>query len=54
MSINPVRVLHEAVTLSGVADMGAILPLLSGLNPVDRSRVQEAAAALLALNTHPV
>lgn len=52
--VNPVRVLHEAVTLSGVADMGAILPLLSGLNPVDRSRVQSAAAALLALNTHPV
>ena len=51
--INPVRVLHEAVTLSGVADMGTILPLLSGLNPVDRSRVQAAAAALLALNTHP-
>lgn len=51
--INPVRVLHEAVTLSGIADMGAILPLLSGLNPVDRSRVQAAAAALLALNTHP-
>lgn len=52
--INPVRVLHEAVTLSGIADMGAILPLLSGLNPVDRSRVQSAAAALLALDTHPV
>ncbi len=52
--INPVRVLHEAVTLSGVADMGTILPLLSGLNPVDRSRVQEAAADLLAINTHPV
>jgi dihydrodipicolinate synthase/N-acetylneuraminate lyase len=51
--INPVRVLHEAVTLSGVADMGTILPLLSGLNPMDRSRVQAAAAALLALNTHP-
>ncbi len=51
--INPVRVLHEAVTLSGLADMGAILPLLSGLNPVDRSRVQAAAASLLALNTHP-
>lgn len=51
--INPVRVLHEAVTLSGVADMGAILPLLSGLNPVDRSRVQAAATGLLALNTHP-
>lgn len=51
--INPVRVLHEAVTLSGIADMGAVQPLLSGLNPVDRSRVQEAAAALLALNTHP-
>jgi len=52
--INPVRVLHEAVTLSGIADMGTILPLLSGLNPVDRSRVQAAAAALLAMNTHPV
>ena len=51
--INPVRVLHEAVTLAGVADMGPILPLLSGLGPVDRSRVQEAAASLLALNSHP-
>ena len=51
--INPVRVLHEAVTLSGIADMGEILPLLSSLNPVDRSRVQAAAASLLTLNTHP-
>jgi len=50
--INPVRVLHEAVTVSGLADMGAVLPLLSGLNPMERSRVQVAATALLDLNTH--
>lgn len=49
-SIQPVRVLHEAVTLSGIAEMGSLSPLLSGLNPMDRSRVQEAASALLLRN----
>jgi dihydrodipicolinate synthase/N-acetylneuraminate lyase len=49
-AINPVRVLHEAVTLSGIAGMGAILPLLSGLEPAERARVQDAATALLGLN----
>lgn len=48
--INPVRVLHEGVTLSGVADMGAILPLLSGLEGAERVRVEAAAAQLLARN----
>lgn len=51
--INPVRVLHEAVTLSGIADMGTISPLLSGLSPVERSKVQDAVTDLLAQNTHP-
>ena len=53
-AIHPVRVLHEAVTLSGVADTGEILPLLSGLHPGERTRVQEAAAALLARNAGAV
>jgi dihydrodipicolinate synthase/N-acetylneuraminate lyase len=53
-AINPVRVLHEAVTLSGVADTGEILPFLSGLQPSERTRVQEAAVALLALNAEAV
>jgi dihydrodipicolinate synthase/N-acetylneuraminate lyase len=46
--INPVRVLHEAVTLSGIADMGEITPLLSGLNEDQRARVAKAAAELKA------
>ena len=46
--ISPLRVLHDAVTLSGVADMGPILPLLSGLEPHDRQRVEPVAKALLA------
>ena len=45
--INPVRVLHEAVTASGVADMGPILPLLSGLSDSERAAVTAAARELL-------
>lgn len=46
--INPVRVLHAAVTLSGLADMGEITPLLSGLTAEQSARVQTAATELLA------
>jgi len=46
--INPVRVLHEAVTLSGIADTGAILPLLSGLDESQRAAVKKAAQDLLS------
>ena len=45
--INPVRVLHEAVTLSGIGDMGVITPLLSGLDDAQCARVEQAARALL-------
>lgn len=41
--INPVRVLHEAVTLSGIADMGALTPLLSGLTDDQRALVEKSA-----------
>ncbi len=46
-AINPVRVLHEAVTLAGIADMGAITPLLSGLDAPQAASVEKAARELL-------
>ncbi len=47
-AINPVRVLHEAVTLAGIGDMGAITPLLSGLDESQRAQVEAAARDLLS------
>jgi dihydrodipicolinate synthase/N-acetylneuraminate lyase len=47
-AINPIRVLHEAVRLAGIADTGPMLPLLSNLDPVDHPRVAAAARTLLA------
>lgn len=48
--INVFSVLHDAVTLAGIADMGPILPLLSNLEQADRARVAAAARALLSHN----
>ncbi len=48
--INPIRVLHEAVRLAGISDMGPILPLLSGLDAEQAETVGKAAKALVALN----
>ena len=45
--INPIRVLHEAVSLAGIAETGPALPLLSQLDEADASRVGEAAKKLL-------
>ncbi len=47
-SINPVRVLHEAVALAGIAETGTILPLLSPLDESQRAQVATAAKALKA------
>jgi len=49
-SINPVRVLHEAVRLTGLADTGPILPLLSGLSNDQAALVGQTARELLAVN----
>ena len=47
--ISPIRVLHDAVTLAGVADMGPMLPMLTGLEPAERAPcVEPVAKALLA------
>jgi dihydrodipicolinate synthase/N-acetylneuraminate lyase len=45
---NAIRVLHTAVSLSGVADMGPILPLLTEADPAIHGQIKEAAKALLA------
>jgi dihydrodipicolinate synthase/N-acetylneuraminate lyase len=44
----PIRVLHDAVTLAGIADMGPMLPMISNLEAGERGAVQSAASALLA------
>jgi dihydrodipicolinate synthase/N-acetylneuraminate lyase len=46
--INPIRVLHEAVQLAGIAETGPQMPLLCGLSEEEKSKVREAAVALLA------
>ena len=45
-SINPVRVLHRAVELAGIAQMGPLLPLLSDVDPGQASGIQDAACQL--------
>jgi dihydrodipicolinate synthase/N-acetylneuraminate lyase len=47
-SINPIRTLHEAVTLAGIADMGPILPTMSNIEPQYFDAVREATSKLLA------
>lgn len=46
--INPIRVLHEAVRLAGIAETGPPLPLLSGITETQTEQVKEAALTLLS------
>ncbi|QCP53582.1 dihydrodipicolinate synthase family protein [Trinickia violacea] len=46
-TISLIRVLHDAVTFSGIADMGAMLPLLSATPKEHHAAVRAAAQALL-------
>ncbi len=46
--ISPIRVLHDAVTLAAIADMGPMLPLLTGLSKAEREQVAPVAKSLLA------
>jgi dihydrodipicolinate synthase/N-acetylneuraminate lyase len=48
--VNPIRVLHEAVRLAGIADTGPALPLLTNLEPAHHAAVEKAAKDLLAQN----
>lgn len=45
--INPIRVLHEAVALAGIANTGRHLPLLSGLTESAAAKAKGAAIELL-------
>jgi dihydrodipicolinate synthase/N-acetylneuraminate lyase len=56
--ISLIRVLHDAVTFSGIAAMGPLLPLLSSTPPEHHAKIAQAAQTLLALErefaqTHP-
>ena len=46
-AINPIRVLHEAVRLAGLAETGPLLPLLSNLPEADHGAVRDATRRLL-------
>ena len=48
-AFSPIRVLHDAVTLADIADMGPMLPMLSNLPATQRDQV---AAAAIALKQH--
>jgi dihydrodipicolinate synthase/N-acetylneuraminate lyase len=45
---SPIRVLHEAVTLAGIADMGPISPQLSNIGAEHHASIRATARALLA------
>jgi dihydrodipicolinate synthase/N-acetylneuraminate lyase len=46
--VHPITVLHEAVALAGIADMGPMLPLLANLPRQYHDEVRTAALELLA------
>lgn len=48
--ISPIRVLHDGVTLAGIADMGPMLPMITGLVDAEKTRVLPVAKALAAAN----
>jgi dihydrodipicolinate synthase/N-acetylneuraminate lyase len=48
--INPIRVLHEAVRLAGIADTGPALPLLTNLEAAHHAEVGRVAKELLTKN----
>jgi dihydrodipicolinate synthase/N-acetylneuraminate lyase len=48
--IQPIRVLHEAVSLCGIAKTGKQFPLLSGITESAADRVRAAATELLAVS----
>jgi dihydrodipicolinate synthase/N-acetylneuraminate lyase len=48
---SPIRVLHEAVSLAGIADMGPMLPQLSNIGSEHHAAIRAASRALLAHDT---
>ncbi len=50
-AINPIRVLHEAVELAGIAKTGPLLPLVSPLEAADRQRITVALRTMKSSET---
>ena len=48
--VSPIRVLHDGITLAGIADMGPMLPMLTGLSSAERAQVEPVAKALAAFD----
>ena len=48
-TIQPIRVLHEAVAAAGIAATGPMQPLLGELSDANKSAIKKAVEALLAL-----
>lgn len=48
---SPVRVLHAAVQLAGIAETGPVIPLLSSVDPAHVPAIQSAAKALRELGS---
>ena len=48
-TIQPIRVLHEAVAAAGIAATGPMQPLLGELSDANKSAIKQAVEALLAL-----
>jgi dihydrodipicolinate synthase/N-acetylneuraminate lyase len=46
IGLHLIRVLHEALTLSGIADMGPILPMLSNIDAKHHAEIRALALAL--------
>lgn len=51
--VNPIRVLHTAVSAAGIAATGPMLPMLGELPTDSMLRVRSLAAELLAANQNP-
>ena len=49
-NIQPIRVLHRAIGLAGIAEMGPLLPMLGELTSTDESAVAVAARQLVKWN----
>ena len=49
-AFGPISVLHDALTLTGIAEMGPLLPLVNNLAEEQRPAVLKAARALRAFN----
>ncbi|MCF3946041.1 dihydrodipicolinate synthase family protein [Acidiphilium iwatense] len=47
-ALNPIRVLHEAVRLAGIAETGPLLPMLSNIETAHHQAIGAAARELLA------